>query len=786
MVACKPYLLAEIKKVKPKAILLLGDLPMQQVLGIKGITKERGKVIEQTFEYEDETLTIPCIPTFACGYVDYNDKALQHFGEDIQKAYNLSRGVEIKKSNTRIVQITTLADFKQLIKYVLAAGICSFDYETTKLTNLETYDPEFKVTLISISFQHGSAYTIAMEHFESPFDDEDRQYIWAMFFKWILENPDIHKVMHNSKFEMHVSARYGCTRIRGRVDDTMLMHHILDETRRHGLKDIVDYLYPEYEGYEDEVKRYAWHLVPMDILAPYGGTDADLTLRLRDYFEIQLMKDEREYNLYRNFTMYVNRALFDAEHRGMLVDREKLIDNIQKAKEILTKQEEKLRNYKQVKRFEQHQTILKNGQQIEAYTKKLETSKGKWVEEYKRRIREIKLGVITYGAPINFASSTQLSELLFTPEGFGYKKVYSRKKKKEVASTGKEILGELPDRTGFIEDLQVYRSIDKTINTYLVGIYERLDANDRIHTSFKLHGTKSGRSASTNPNLQNLPSRAKLSNELAIRVTEMVKEVFITPKGKEIAQLDYSQAELRIVADFAEEFTMIKAYQEDKDLHAVTGAKLMKLSFEAFMALPDDEKKKGRTNAKPANFGLIYGQSPEGYMQYAKQNYKVILTKKEAEQTRKDFFGLYPKLLEYHALYIAKGQKYGFVRTLFGRKRHVPDINSSDNFLSSNDERVAVNSPVQGTAGEFTLFAFALLRDRLHPDVDLVNTIHDSIIPYVPKDIMDQTFRMAKLTCENLPTEKYFERSLKYLGMKVDIEKSDSRWSSMKPYELSE
>ena len=321
-----------------------------------------------------------------------------------------------------------------------------------------------------------------------------------------------------------------------------------------------------------------------------------------------------------------------------------------------------------------------------------------------------------------------MGSLLYGAEGFGFEKPYVKAKRAEAEATGKEYLMELNDSTRFIDDLLLYRSIGKTLSTYLHGINDRLDANDRVHTSFLQHGTKSGRLSSQNPNLQNLTNVAKLTDPTAIEVVSMVKKPFIAPEGYTLCQIDYSQAELRIIASFAGETNMLDAYNAGIDLHALYAARMLKTDLDGFYKLDKADQKNWRTRAKAGNFGLIYGMSAEGLVHYAKNNYGVILSLKEATEMRNDFFAMYPRLLDYHDTYIAKGRKFGYVRTLYGRMRRVPQILDQNEYIRGMDERVAINSPVQGTAGEFTVFAISLLRNRLDPRVKFVNTVHDSIV----------------------------------------------------------
>lgn len=348
---CAVHIKEEIARVDPDAIVVLGDVPLKSVLGISGITKHRGIL----HELEIEGKTYKVVPTVSPQYLEYNQHMLKHFAEDLYLAYRIAQGEDVKSTSKepdiKIKKCENLEDVYMLIEKLEQAGRVSFDYETSKVEDngLGVFDPDFKVTLISASFQVGSAWTIPMDHPESPFTEEEVKYIWTLWRTRVLENCDIDKIAHNLKFEMLVSRLFGCPRIRGRVDDTMLMHHLIDEDAKHGLKEIVMNYFPDDGGYEDEVKKWAtkvgWHLVPMDVLSPYGAIDAEKTLRIRDGFELILMEDERLYRLYRNLTMYAIRALFEAEWEGMLIDREALINNINKAKKLLSEQEAKLRAY---------------------------------------------------------------------------------------------------------------------------------------------------------------------------------------------------------------------------------------------------------------------------------------------------------------------------------------------------------------------------------------------------------------------------------------------------------
>lgn len=778
-----PQLIEEIKSIKPTVILTLGASAHFAVTGSKGMSKVRGKVINTSIE----DYSFKLVSTFASAYVHNNDKYLRAFAEDVNSAIRLSKSLSTQSTGmNKTTMIETKEQLQEVIEYIQTTGRVSFDFETT---GLDTRSEDFRATILAMSFQQGSAYCLPLLHEESPFTPEETQSNLDLLREKVFHNPKIRKIAHNLKFDMHVAARYGIDNMCGRMDDTMIMHHLIDETILHGLKDLVDTYFKEFSGYENDLDGEKWDTIGLDKLIPYAGLDSDLTLRLCDLFEAELIRDMRLYTIYRNLSMPANLALWNAEHNGMPIDRELLTENIEEANELLAEQSDELMNHGSVRRFVHKRDIKLAREKLGELSEKLEGCTPKKdgnpsVREvnYREAIRDIKLNGLP-SKPINFGSPKQLGDLLYSEEGFNYK-MPKDKRGNRKPMTGKEVLEELHDETGFIEGLRVWRTISKMLSTYLRPILAKLDENDRIHTSFLIHGTTTGRLASRNPNLQNIPNISKLTNARAIRVVSMVKQVFVVPEGHTMVQYDFSQAELRIIASFAKEAVMLEAYANEEDIHSKTAARLVGITLEEFDRLDPADKKRHRTNAKAVNFGLIYGMSAAGLVDYAKNTYGLILTLEEAQDRRTAFFEMYPKLLDYHDKYIAKARKFGHVRTFYGRKRRLKEINSPDEFIKSLDERAAINSPIQGTAGEFTIFAIALLHHRLDPRVEIGNTVHDSIVMFIPDDLLEETNRLVKETMENLPHEQYFGKGMDDVTMGIDIEVTKDNWASLEPYEF--
>jgi len=785
---CFEYLQDEIRAVNPTCILTLGDQAMRALTGQKGITGKRGEVLT----YEDGETRIPVIPTLSPGFVKRkmeNSKAiLELFAKDIHKAYMISEGVEIEGKQTEWVLVDTLYKVKRLLNYIEEVGRGCADFETEGL-DVRVHKP----TMLGISFQPGSGWAIPLHHFDTPFTEAEITEIMIMVKERFWENPSVRKMGWNIKFDLKFANWYtpGGVKIRGRVDDGILMHHLLNENIRHKLKGVGPVFFPDFKDWDVDIKKYKWAEVPIDILAPYCVTDTDISLRLVWYFEAELMKEPVLYNLYRNFSAPALLWTLEAEKEGMLIDYDYLQESIDVVTKLIDENEIDLRNYRELKSFVKAENERKKEETLvilnEKLDKALKTLKNpessQRVVGYKDRISGLKSGKEVLYSAINFASPKQLADLFYGPVGFGFKMPYVRTKRGVFPSTEKDFLVELPDRSGFIDSFIEWRRMAKLRSTYFDGIKERLDANNRLHCEFLIFGTVTGRFSCVDPNLQNIPRKG---NDSISKIAERVKKCFIAPEGYVFAQADYSQAELRLVAEFAKEDTMIEAYDENKDLHALTARTLKGMGEKSFDALEPAEYADERYKAKAANFGLIYGMQAKSYQEYAKNKYMVILTEQEAVKSRRDFFKLYSELPRWHRRQIALAQEHGFVRTLFGRKRRLEQIHNLDDYIRSFDERQAINAPIQGSAGEYTGFSGSILKQRLRvfdERVSMVNTVHDSILFYIPIDNVEPVARLIKETMENALTEEYFGFGLDYVSMKVDIEVGDS-WGTLEELKL--
>jgi DNA polymerase-1 len=779
-ICAKKYLLKEIAIVKPKAILLLGGMPASLFGFGRSIIEERGSIREVTIGSVKTTLVVAHSPA----YVEYHSSELKTFALDIYKAWQLAMGKDLEDElPTRVKRCTTIEEVRQVIEYIKQTRECTFDFETTKLGDMGVFDPEFKATLLALSFQHGSAYTIPLEHFESPFTREQVIEILSLISTEVWANPDIHKINQNIKFDMQVAAKYGFPKFTGRVSCTMIMHSLYDDLTKHGIKEWLPTFFPKFSGWEIEVKGKAWDKLPLDKLSTYAGIDADGAFRGFTVLEQKLLEDDRVYDLFRNLYSFALKTLFRMELRGMPMDRDKLIKYESRADELISAQIDKLNSYTQVVRFNAFMATKHTDAAIEELNQKLRTCKNAALKaKYNIKLTAIKSGQIKVYTGINFGSPDQLGELLYTLKGFGFKQPYDKKTRGPKKVTGEMPLKSLNDKTGFVEDLLILRSLQGTKSKYLTGLRELLDVNDYIHTTYNQARVPTGRLSSDSPNLQNIITHVKIKHPAVEEMTPMPKQCFIAPFGYALINWDFSQAELRMMAELSEDEVMIDAYNNNKDLHSVTAANIIKKSFEDFMNLPKSERDPLRQKGKSANFGLIFLQSPEGFQDYAFKAYGVRLSLEEAYFIHGSFFKTYPKVSDYHATYIAKAHRFGYVRTLFGRRAHYPDVHSPNEFLRGTAEKQIVNMPIQGSNGENTVFALTLLEHRLPRAVLLANTVHDSIMAMCPIPLVPYVIKVGVHTCENTPMLRYFGKELKHVKMKCDVQVSLTSWKDLKDY----
>ncbi len=323
----------------------------------------------------------------------------------------------------------------------------------------------------------------------------------------------------------------------------------------------------------------------------------------------------------------------------------------------------------------------------------------KRIEELERSIQE------QAGVPFNINSPKQLGEILFEKM-----QLKGGKKTKTGYSTAADVLEKLAPSYPIVRDILEYRGLAKLKSTYADGLAVFIGEDQRIHTNFNQTITATGRISSTEPNLQNIPMRMELGRR--------IRKVFVPKAGYVFMDADYSQIELRVLAHMSGDEQLIEAYHMDQDIHRITASKVFHTPFEEVTDLQ-------RRNAKAVNFGIVYGISSFGLSQ------DLSISKKEAAEYIEQYFATYPKVREFLDRQVAQAKENGYVATMFGRRRPVPELASSNFMQRSFGERVAMNSPIQGTAADIIKIAmirvWKALRDA-NLKSKLILQVHDELL----------------------------------------------------------
>lgn len=355
--------------------------------------------------------------------------------------------------------------------------------------------------------------------------------------------------------------------------------------------------------------------------------------------------------------------------------------------------------------------ILVRAQELKDYGEKLQIR----IQELEEKIYE------QAGESFNINSPKQLGVILFEKMGMP-----GGKKTKTGYSTAAEVLDKLAPEYPFVADILEYRQLTKLKSTYADGLAGYIQEDGRIHSSFNQTITATGRISSTEPNLQNIPVRMELGR--------MIRKVFVPRDGFVFLDADYSQIELRVLAHLSGDEMLIQAYREAQDIHRITASQVFHIPFEEVTPLQ-------RRNAKAVNFGIVYGISSFGLSQ------DLSITRKEATEYIEKYFATYPKIKSYLDGEVEKAKKDGYVTTMFGRRRPVPELKSSNFMQRSFGERVAMNSPIQGTAADIIKIAMIRVNEALRKAnlrSRLILQVHDELLIETAREELKEVSRILE------------------------------------------
>lgn len=560
--------------------------------------------------------------------------------------------------------VTTEAQFAALLDKLAQADKIGIDTETTSLDAMKA-----SLVGISIAFQAGEAVYIPVGHSLTAAPEQlDLQDVLGRL-KPHLENPALKKIGQNLKYDQHVFANYGIA-LNGIAGDAMLASYIIESHLGHGLDELSErWLGLETITYESlcgkGAKQIGFADVAIGQATEYAAQDADFALRLEAHLRAQM--DEKQLEMYEKMELPVAQVLFEMERNGVQIDRAELARQSAELGAELMKLEQ------------------------EAYA--------------------------AAGQPFNLNSPKQLQEILFDKMGIPTKGL--KKTAKGGISTNEAVLEQLAPDYPLPKIILQNRSLAKLKSTYTDKLPEMISPKDgRVHTTYAQAVAITGRLASNNPNLQNIPIRTAEGRR--------VRRAFTAPQGSAIVSADYSQIELRIMAHLSGDKTLIAAFQNGEDVHRRTAA-------EVFGIAPENVSPEQRRYAKTINFGLIYGMGQYGLAK------SLGIDNISAKNFIDRYFARYPGVAEYMQRTKEQATAQGFVETLFGRRLYLPDIRNKNANARAGAERAAINAPMQGTASDLIKRAMIDVRNWLSDGIGskLVMQVHDELVLEVVETELD-------------------------------------------------
>jgi len=709
MKACRRHLLAEIDVIKPKWVLALGGEALFTAAGRSGIMKYRGQV----FEFKDRP-DVKVIATISPSMVFRNPGLRGGFMADLAYINRMSKGEKSSDALVpkRVRMLMTKAGLQALTDTLKLCEGYAFDIETT---GFDEFKPDGKIISLSLStWMPGDTgptecWVIPLYHPESPWKTRWKQVLEAIAPALKLPR---RRVAHNGKFDLrwlrHFGARFSLT------FDTMLAAHLLNENRPKSLES----LSRELLGVEPwKIDNTTLINEPLKKVARYNGRDTWNTAGLYFILRKQLMEQQRLAVLMQRMMVPASEVFTDIERHGIFVDVP-LMDE----RAHITKSELK----------------AINDQLME------------WVpdqSEWPANVKEVNFNASNF-------SRWWIFDWLELP-------VLARGKSGDP-SMAEGVMSKLKaDHPHKVIDLMLDRVKWNKYDTSFFSAYqEQVDENDRIHTTFKLTGTVTGRLSSGKGDQDKVTGRVQNRgvNLQQVPRDAFVRGIFGAAPGWAFIECDYSQVELRVAAFLANETTMKHLYNTGQDIHMTMA---MRMTGKPAHLVTKDERKK----AKAVNFGFLYGMGWLKFISTAWENYGVVVTEEEAKAFRKAFFDEFPLLMRWHAKQRMMAHKYGRVESPIGRVRHLPDINSSDSGVVKEAERQAINSPVQSFASDMAVMALVLIDKELKRRglrARSVGTVHDAINFECPEDELEEVVPLIKHYMENVPLEEWF-------GVHLDI-----------------
>ena len=618
-----------------------------------------------------------------------------NFTTDIKYEKSSEKKIEINKKNYFL--ITDVKEIDDWIKQAEENGEVAVDTETSSL------DPH-QADLVGVSLSHkiGKACYIPIGHNSKKCIDKD---LVLKKLKPLLEDPSIKKIGQNIKFDFIVFFNHGIKL--NAMEDTMLMSYVLDAGKNRHNMDTLSEIHLNHKtiSFKELVgtgkNQINFSEVGIQQAKDYAAEDADITFRLYKKF-FKSLKEEKMINIYEIFEKPMLRILADMEIKGVKIDNKFL-------KTLSTKFEKKI-------------------DKIQKEVFKLSKKK------------------------FNIASPKQLGEILYND----LKIAELKKTKKGSFATSASVLEDLAFKGHKFPKLVLdWRQVSKLKNTYSDSLPEHINSKTkRVHTSFLLAATTTGRLASSDPNLQNIPIKSEDGRD--------IRKAFVAEKDNVLISADYNQIEMRILADLADVKGLKKAFKNNEDIHSLTASQIFNVDISKVTL---DQRRK----AKAINFGIIYGISQYGL---AKQ---INVSNFEAEEFLNSYFLKFPEIKTYMNNTIKFCRKSGYVNNIFGRRSHFVNINDKNFNVRNFQERAAINAPIQGSAAEIMRLAMIRLDKKLknqkNNKTKMLLQIHDELIFETPKE---EVKRISKIIVDEMSSVSKSDQHSFSIPLTVDLNSGEN------------
>lgn len=762
---CQPYLVEELRRARPRAVLLCGNAALQSVTGMRGILRKRG------LEYRDEELDAYVVATLHPSAVLRVPAHHSSFFADVMKFARRLRG-EAPLPRPEVTVCRTVAEVRDALDSLRGAPFTA-DLETQ---GLGWWRPHSKIWCVGLSNDPKKAFLVPLEHPESPFvegpDVGEEVYSYGLATRkrkedevgpqvreWLarpwqeVARPELHEVWktlrgglsgaqvngHNFKYDsLWLTLRDVDAEV---WFDTILAAHILDENRELNLESLCT----------SELGLSGWgkgsrHFDPpdaLDVLGPYCGADAAydhaLYLKLRE----RLNEDAALNRVYNRVARPASRVFRNAERHGIWLDRERAVGRLAKWRVEREKIDKKLLRQIPTASRPQADALLVKGK-----------------------------------SP--FASVDFLNMWLFAPapDGLGLPPLRRVKDKKGRPrySTDEETLAGLAGRHPAVDLMLERRAAEKTCE-FFESWLDAADGEGYVHPSFNLTGTVTGRKSSGFHTVPRESTRAGL------------RSIFGAPEGWVFVEGDFSQIELRVAAWLADEPTMLAVFRNGGDIHLYTAGLvtgkltevqqelgLKNLSVAELSAVPEFNRrlagrvtKEERRKAKAVNFGFLYGMGAQKFQIYARESYDAELTMTECEQFRGSYFETYDRLPAWHREQSEKVRKYQEVPSEIGRRRRLPMVVSEDWGIQHKAERQAINAPVQGLVPDLVQLSVNELVEEFDPaEARFLGEVHDAALFMIRADSLTRWLPRIKEVLEHPPVERYFNVTVP-VPLEVDL-----------------